>query len=261
MHTSGKKILLSVNKLNVGRELPLHFFIIYSSGWVTDNESKLQSQKRRGIPKMRKRFKTWRWIVMQVNANPRASLAIWVWLWAAREINLRKTAADVLQSHGIHSSASHSSLPPCHTSVVIPPSAREERVSDHAQQGFSSLGIPMVRYFHTIPIPASTTAGEIQKILAGHQTPLSLSLQPLNTSELKWEKNVALLTQHQFKHQGAVKHPHCVFDAPLIALVKIFKCVATLQENDVQTLSLLSALPFCPSYACVTKCVSNVPTT
>lgn len=165
---------------------------------------------------MRKRFKTRRWILIQVNANPTASLAIWVWLWAAREINLRKTAADVLQSHGIHSSPSHFSLPPCHTSVVTPPSAREERVSDHAQQGFSSLGIlwsdPSIQFqFRCPPLP--------ERFKKYWQSIKRLSLCPSNHSILlslngrkkQKKKNVALLTQHQLKHQGAVKHPHCIF--------------------------------------------------
>lgn len=132
----------------MGRELPLHFFIIYTCGLVTDNESKLQSQKRRKVPKMRKRFKTWRWILIQVNVNPRASSAIWVWLWAAREINLGKNCGwrFPITWHLLLAKPSFS-RPPCHPKLSsLPlPERRGSRLTpsrDFPPLGFSDLILP-----------------------------------------------------------------------------------------------------------------------
>lgn len=155
-----------------------YFFTLGDRQWI-----KAAKSKKTKVPKMRKRFKTWRWILIQVNANPRASPAISVWLSAAREINPRKllpTFSNHMASTPLQAVSFPPSLSPlsCHPSLC--------RGGEGLGSRPAGIFLPrdsLIWSSHTIPILPSSTAGEIYKILAEHQTPLPLSLlhllQPL----------------------------------------------------------------------------------
>lgn len=133
---------------------------------------------------MRKRFKTWRWILIQVNANPRASPAMSVWLSAAREINPRKlllTFSNHMASTPLRA-VSFPALPVTPQLSSLPlPGRRGSRLApsrDFPPSGFSDLILPYNSNFGVLHC-----GRDLKKILAEHQTPLPLSLlhllQPL----------------------------------------------------------------------------------